>query len=154
MSAMPIPAGLSLPEHRWNKTPIPLGDSIRALALSVRGQADPSASQSWRAHLCSLLVPLREAFAQHRAVTEGDFGFYADVVNDAPRLARTVNGLVAEHHALDSAIARLARHADEGGTDAESLRHGAMAVLNELTRHRQHDADLVYEAYATDIGGE
>ena len=38
--------------------------------------------------------------------------------------------------------------------DAETLRHRAMAVLDELTRHRQHDADLVYEAYATDIGGE
>ena len=29
-----------------------------------------------------------------------------------------------------------------------------MEVLDELARHRQHDADLVYEAYATDIGGE
>jgi hypothetical protein len=153
MSVTPVPAGFSLPDHRWNTTTISLGDTIRALGLSVKGQADPPASQ-WRAHLRGLLVPLREAFAQHRAATEGDLGIYADVVNDAPRLARTVDGLVAEHHALDSAIARLARRADEVGTDAETLRHGAMAVLDELTRHRQHDADLVYEAYATDIGGE
>jgi hypothetical protein len=154
MSVTPVPAGLSLPEQRWNTTTIPLGDTIRALAHTVRGQTDPSAGQSWRAHLSSLLGPLREAFAQHRAATEGDLGLYADVVSEAPRLARTVDGLVAEHYALDSAIARLARSANEVNADSETLRHRAKAILDGLTRHRQHDADLVYEAYSTDIGGE
>lgn len=115
---------------------------------------DQALDHSWRTHLRGLLDPMREAFAQHRAATEGDEGLYADVVQDAPRLARAVDGLVAEHRSLEQAMARLASIADEVSADADALRRGARQVLDGLTRHRQHDADLVYEAYATDIGGE
>jgi hypothetical protein len=34
------------------------------------------------------------------------------------------------------------------------LRTWASDLLRELSRHRQRGADLVYEAYETDIGGE
>ena len=137
----------------------PLGDSIRNLAHSLRhlpeSPAVAAASDvSWRDQLRHLLDPLREAFAAHRTETEGDEGIYAEMVDHAPRLARTVDGLVAEHHAIDSAMATLAHWADEVSADAEILRRRAIDVLNELTLHGQHDSDLVYEAYATDIGGE
>jgi hypothetical protein len=141
MSATPFP------------TSVPLGESIRDLALSLINPA-ASSDRSWRVHLRGLLDPVREAFAQHRAATEGDKGIYAEVVHDAPRLARTVDGLVAEHHALDLAMDTLAQWADEVSQDAETLRRRALEVLGDLSRHRQHDADLVYEAYSTDIGGE
>jgi hypothetical protein len=36
----------------------------------------------------------------------------------------------------------------------ELARGWASDLLRELSRHRQRGADLVYEAYATDIGGE
>jgi FAD/FMN-containing dehydrogenase len=127
-----------------------LGESIRALSQTLRMPDMASVRQQLR----GLLDPLRAAFAEHRAATEGTDGIYAEVVYDAPRLANTVHGLVAEHAALDSAMAALARRADEVSADAEALRRHAYKVLDELSRHRQHDADLVYEAYATDIGGE
>ena len=149
-----MPTAYSLPEQSWTSTAVPLGETIRALALSIMGSSEQAPDHPWRDHLRSLLAPLREAFAEHRAVTEGDRGLYADVVHDAPRLARAVSGLVAEHHTLDTAMARLASIADEVSADAEALRLGAMEVLDDLARHRQNDADLVYEAYATDIGGE
>jgi hypothetical protein len=34
------------------------------------------------------------------------------------------------------------------------LRGWTSDLLHELSRHRQRGADLVYEAYETDIGGE
>ena len=128
---------------------VPLADSIRDLALGLGPRATPSRAVDLR----GLLHPVRQAFAEHRALTEGDDGLYAELVGDAPRLARTVDGLVAEHHSIDSAMERLIS-GTETGTDAELLRRDALVVLDGLARHRQRDADLVYEAYATDIGGE
>ena len=129
---------------------MPMGEMIRELGSSL---VSPVADD-WRGRLRHLLDPLREAFAEHRAATEGDDGLYAGLVYDAPRLARTVDDLVAEHHLLDTAMARLARAADEVNQDAETLLMGVLAVLDHLNRHRQSDADLVLEAYVTDIGGE
>ena len=130
---------------------IPLGETIRDLARSVVGPAEPD---SWPDHLRTLLRPLQEAFAAHRAATEGDDGLYAEMVLEAPRLAGAVDGLVAEHHQIGSAMERLAAVAHEVSADAEVLRREALDVLDGLAQHRQRDSDLVYEVYATDIGGE
>jgi hypothetical protein len=143
-----------LPERSWNASGVALGDTIRAFAMSLVVPHDQALDHSWRARLRGLLEPMREAFAQHRAATEGEEGIYADMVQDAPRLARTVDGLVAEHQTLELAMARLASIAEEVSADSDAIRRGARQVLDGLTRHRQHDADLVYEAYSTDIGGE
>jgi hypothetical protein len=75
-------------------------------------------------------------------------------VTDAPRLAGTVDGLVADHASLETAMARLAEAAARVSADVDLLHERAVAVLSELVRHRQRDSDLVYEAYSTDIGGE
>jgi len=154
MPVTPYSTAFPLPEQPWRNSGIPLGDSVRALALSLMNPASSASERSWRVQLRGLLDPVRKAFAEHRAATEGAHGLYAEVVHDAPRLAHTVDGLVAEHHALDTAMAKLAHWTDEVSADAEAIRRGALEVLGELSRHRQHDADLVYEAYTTDIGGE
>ena len=129
---------------------MPMGEMIRELGMSLVTPVP----DDWQGRLRHLLDPLREAFAQHRAATEGDEGLYAGVVHDAPRLARAVDTLVAEHDDLDSAMARLARAMHEVDQDTETLLRGALAVLDDLKRHGQSDADLVLEAYVTDIGGE
>lgn len=138
-------------DHAWNAGKIPLGETIRDLARTLIGPAEPD---SWQEHVRALLRPLQEAFAAHRAATEGDHGLYAELVFDAPRLANTVDGLVAEHHQIGSAMERLAAVASEVSADAEVLRRDVMEVLDGLAQHRQRDSDLVYEAYTTDIGGE
>jgi hypothetical protein len=109
---------------------------------------------TWQDHLRALLRPLQEAFAAHRAATEGDGGLYAEVVLEAPHLANTVDALVAEHHQIGTAMERLAAVANEVSADAEILRREAMEVLDGLAQHRVRDSDLVYEAYANDLGGE
>jgi hypothetical protein len=37
--------------------------------------------------------------------------------------------------------------------DAEAVRKQGTNLLGRLVRHRQRGADLIYEAYQTDIGG-
>src|SRR5262245_45985072 len=105
MSAASVPRPIPFPRGE-------LTDPVRALAASL---IDPP--EHWR----ELLEPVRAAFVEHRHATEGEEGLYADVVLDAPRLARMVDGLVAEHGELDSAIASLARAAQRTDTDAEAL---------------------------------
>ena len=86
-------------------------------------------------------------------VTEGPDGLYAELLDHAPRLARQVQVLIREH----AAIAAPCPASSAGSTPdvrVEDLRTWASDLLRELSRHRQRGADLVYEAYATDIGGE
>jgi len=138
MSAASVPAPIPLPRGH-------LTEAVRVLAASLIDPPD-----RWR----DLLEPVRAALTEHRHATEGEQGLYADVVLDAPRLARMVDGLVAEHGELDTAITSLARAAERTDTDAEALRADVQRILDDLDHHRQLDSDLVYEAYATDIGGE
>ena len=89
-------------------------------------------------------------------VTEGpEDGLYAELLDHAPRLARQVQVLIREHAAIAatmSALQRRDRHCRTYGW--RSSARGPVELLRELSRHRQRGADLVYEAYETDIGGE
>ena len=163
MSVMPLPTSRALPERPWGAAIVPLGESSRALARTLSGprrrgsrrESEPHRDvDEWYLRLPALLAPLRSAFAEHRTVTEGEAGLYAEVVHDAPRLARAVDGLLAEHDRLEGAMQALAHMAEDQAIDQASLRERALRMLADLSRHRQHDADLVQEAYATDIGGE
>jgi ABC-type transporter Mla subunit MlaD len=148
MSVSPRPHASALPGvSRQSVTP--LGLRLYAFSARVR-DSDPVAVEA-------VLEPLRAAFADHRAETEGATGSYADVVQDAPRLAHAVDVLVAEHDCIDAAMARLASLAarpDDGDATTAALRRVAHEVLDGLRRHGQHDSDLVHDAYAIDIGGE
>ena len=117
-----------------------------------RALATPAGEPGWRTGVMSRLAGLREAFADHVTVTEGIEGLYAELLGSAPRLAHGVDGLVRDHtrlrHAIDAVWARAP------AARPQELRLWAGDLLRDLYRHRQRGADLVYEAYQTDIGGE
>lgn len=115
-----------------------------ALAVSP---ADPA----WRHGVAAELVRLRTEFRTHVELTEGPDGLYAEVLVDAPRLVHQVYSLGREHAMVLAALDALAARID---ASPERLRSWAGDLLRELSRHRQRGADLVYEAYATDLGGE
>src|SRR6185503_19202679 len=129
---IPVP----LDRRPWNAAtgPVRMSESIQAVNQVLRA---PEPDPGWRMHLCGRLMPLRAAFAEHREHTEGEEGLYAQVISDAPRLVHAVDGLVAEHAALDSAMAALARRAAEVSSDAEMLRRRALDMLDGLAKHRQ-----------------
>ncbi|MEU3452802.1 hypothetical protein ABZ671_04250 [Micromonospora sp. NPDC006766] len=127
-----------------------LGD-VHALA---RVLAASTGEPSWRERLMRHLGPVRQGFAEHVRVTEGPTGLYAALLHEAPRLDRGVRLLHREHAGIAAAIAALQRAAALPGVSAEELREGVGRLLSALDRHRQRGADLLWEAYQADLGGE
>ncbi|MBO4209243.1 hypothetical protein, partial [Micromonospora echinofusca] len=123
---------------------------IRGLATLARQPADPH----WRHRLSLHLADLHRSFALHIRLTEGPDGRYAELLADEPRLARRVQILLREHIAVDTALHALRRRVDLPEAGAVELHGWLTALLTELHRHRRHGAELVHQAYQTDLGGE
>jgi hypothetical protein len=70
-----------------------------------------------------------------------------DVIADAPRLASTVETLESDRREILAQFDMFATTRRADGAAAERL----MARLNE---YRQRAADLLYQAYGVDLGGE
>lgn len=124
---------------------------LRAMQGLERAVAAPAAEPTWRERVREQVMALRHQLAEHVVVTEGPDGLYAELLEHAPRLHRPVVRLVAEHGDLLAGCDALARQLAEPAT---AVRERAGELLAALSRHRQRGADLVYEAYAADIGGE
>lgn len=146
--------GKSLEVARERRTDLlgVLGDLERALA--VPAAADPS---SWVGNTEKVLLRLRDEFDVHIDVTEGPGGLYEECIDAAPRVAAQIGMLTREHRNLTASIdlgieAIKAGEADMGRIDA--LRDQLLELLRLLIRHRQRGADLVWDAYNVDIGGE
>lgn len=141
--AVPLPR---VPQH-----PVTLLGDIHAL---TRALAAPPTDPSWRERMSLWLGPVRRGFAEHVRATEGPEGLYAELIAHAPRLARGVHRLSGEHVAIGAELAALEHTAELPGASADELRRRVGHLLRELVRHRQHGADLLWQAYQTDIGGE
>ena len=134
-----------------------MGGLERALAVPVGGP-------DWLGRVRPALEELTEDFDEHIEVTEGPGGLHQAIMDGDLRLANAVIRLAEEHALIRSEIAALATAAqtwdvgeDQTGVDADRarlLRERANALLGQLVRHRQRGADLIYDAYETDIGGE
>ncbi|GAA0729543.1 hypothetical protein Drose_32805 [Dactylosporangium roseum] len=107
---------------------------------------------AWRPGVSRAVAQLRAAFAEHVDRTEGPSGLYAGVVGDAPRLARYLSVLVDDHETVRSALDELEGRLDS--CDHEEVRCEATQLIRAMWEHRQRGADLLYEAYETDLGGE
>lgn len=127
-----------------------------ALAAPAIGRFD-----EWTAGLGAALQTLQGALEGHVRTTEQPEGILDEIVRLSPRLANPVAGLrrdhVELHQLLADEAAALAAAPDAVGEQAEWItarRDEVMSLLGRLARHRQHGADLTYEAYGVDIGGE
>jgi hypothetical protein len=127
---------------------------LQSIHLFERALAVPAGDPSWRELVGARLAGLRDAVTEHVVVTEGPDGLYSELLDHAPRLCRGVDILTREHAAIVAAVDALCARLRVAALPVEQLRGWASDLLRELSRHRQRGADLVYEAYATDIGGE
>jgi hypothetical protein len=130
-----------------------LGDVELALA-----SPPSSGHQAWVARIHDTMGKVSETFELHVEVTEGPGGMYEEVLEVAPRLANVVRRFKAEHAAIrlgiNAELVRLAAAAAGEPVDIEATRVRLNRLLGRLVRHRQQGADLIYEAFAVDIGGE
>lgn len=125
----------------------------QALSMPYAGRED-----AWLRTSNQALRLLRQDIEEHIATTESDSGIHQEIISLEPRLANMVSRLTADHEALlerTSMMAVLFHTAQTKPMDicVAALRDEGKVVVDLLTRHRQRGADLVYEAYAFDIGG-
>jgi hypothetical protein len=114
----------------------------------------PVGDPTWRPEVTQAVAQLKAAFAEHVDRTEGPSGLYAGVLDDAPRLERSMSSLMQDHESVWSALDDLEGHLVRSGHDHEGVRWQAARLIREVWQHRQRGADLLYEAYETDLGGE
>ena len=122
----------------------------RALATPATGRA-----VVWGEAVHAALVTIADDFTAHIEVTEGPGGLHQAILAGDLRLANAVAALTAEHAQIAGEIAELVVDSDAPvtGGDVDGLRDRATRLHGHLLRHRQRGADLIYEAYETDIGG-
>jgi|BarGraNGADG00212_1021973.scaffolds.fasta_scaffold11204_4 hypothetical protein len=117
----------------------------------------------WLGDVRAQLDEVDARFASHIAGTEGEDGLYTEVLEVSPRLANAVNRLRAEHDEITAAVTALRGEIDQvvaHGLDDDAVdslaaaRESINRLIARLVRHRQQGADLVFQAYALDIGGE
>ena len=127
-----------------------MGRLERALAAPASGRA-----VVWGEQVHGVLVEMAEDFHEHIEVTEGPDGLHQAILSGDLRLANAVNTLAAEHSQIAAEIDDLVTGTEPPVTpqDAEAARAQGTNLLGRLVRHRQRGADLIYEAYQTDIGG-
>lgn len=122
-----------------------LVDLETAIAAAAPGRED-----SWGDQVRSTLVRLAEAFTEHVDATEGPDGLFAQVRRRAPRLDHHCRRLTTDHTTIAAELVSATAALDSGVAEA---REAVLSLLAHLARHRQLGADLVYEAYAVDLGG-
>ena len=132
-----------------------LGESMAALdaALALPIGLGPL----WRRRVRAALTELEHDLRDHRAITEEPGGLYADAVARAPRLASLAKLQMEDHLDFIEAVQRLLGERDEGLRSPDAVaahREAATELVGRIIRHRQRGADLIYEAYEVDIGGQ
>jgi hypothetical protein len=95
------------------------------------------------------MAAVRDEMRAHVRATEGPTGAYARVLRDAPRLAPGIQALVDDQRAI---LAALESAPATTLVDVERLRAWVRDIVDDVRSYRQRGANLLYEAYMTDLG--
>lgn len=112
----------------------------------------------WRLRVAMAVEHAAVRIEDHARQTEAPGGFLEQVLAETPRLQRRVDQLKVDHERLEKEVDALRIAVtmvsdDDVADQAPALRNKAVELLGQLTRHRQRGADVIYEAYQVDIGG-
>ena len=151
------------------KTPAPALDGVRLRRAGLKAAlsglelalAAPYANRvDWVMGVREALGAVHDVWTRHVVETEAPGAFLDELVTESPRLSKPASRLRREHSDILASIVRAEKRLasppgdDDGYTAfAEELRVDLTSLLAALARHRQRGADLVFEAYAVDLGG-
>jgi hypothetical protein len=131
-----------------------LRESLTALEQAL---ASPAVGRPliWGERVRSVLAEVADDFREHVEVTEGPGGLHQAILAGDLRLANAVMALTDEHQHITTELETLLAATDPplAADQVAAARERATTLLGALIRHRQRGADLIYDAYATDIGG-
>lgn len=109
----------------------------------------------WATRLRAALERLTGVLRTHARETDEPGGFFDEIIRRAPRLQNAVESRRREHGTLLAAAREMVGMLPaETAAEVDAVREAGIALLADLARHRQHGADLIYEATMVDIGGQ
>jgi hypothetical protein len=132
-----------------------LGGTMAALERALAAPA-PGRYAEWAERVDVALVELSADFEQHVLVTEGSDGLHEAILEAAPRLSKSIQRLAGEHALIRGLLRDLLALGTSlvAASQVDAIRKQGTALLGRLARHRQRGADLIYQAYQVDLGGE
>ena len=108
----------------------------------------------WRTELAAAVDVVDEVVAAHIAGTEEHDGFFQELLHESGgRLSASVRRLRRDHERSTELVGEL-RKALDAQADPAELRQVADELFAQLEAHRHRGADLLWQAYGQDIGGE
>jgi hypothetical protein len=132
-----------------------LRESIGAME-SALAEAAHGREAEWTGLVRERSAQLEDDFAIHLEVAEAPTGLHTQVLADAPYLAPQVNRLKRDHAGISKQFTEAHALLDPpgGDIDVDAVRLCLTDLIGMLVRHRQRGADLLWDAYATSLGGE
>jgi hypothetical protein len=131
-------------------------DLYQAILALEQAAARPAVGREdeWMGGVVDALAELEREIDDHIEITERPDGLYAEIAETAPRLTHRVDLLRGEHPEMRrSASALKERLQAEYTPGVEETRDEVQRILGRIVKHRQHGADLLWEAYSVDTGG-
>jgi hypothetical protein len=128
------------------------GRAAASLESAIVGAAGDRAV--WLRSVGAALQGLRVALVDHVQEAEAPSGLYAEIAETNPRLLPAVERLRRDHADMDLRIDDLEALVDADQPSTDAVRDAALVLLSEISRHRLRGADLVWELYDVDIGGD
>lgn len=130
-------------------------DALHALELHA-GSAAPGREPEWLTSVHDALTSFQHALRIQIDGAVAEDSLLTAVSSDAPRLLRPVHALRRRYQAISDDVATLIRQLDgnpkDDTIDATDIRQALDRLASELRYQRAREADLVYEAYAVDLG--
>lgn len=123
----------------------------RAIADLERALAAPAGSDRWSVAVADAMAGLVALGRQQRETMLEAGGLVEDLRTNRPRLVRRAEMLVDDIEDLITEMSML--HESVGSAEPQEIRDRALPCLGRVVRARQAMADLVWDAYWTDVGG-
>ncbi|MHB8187012.1 MAG: hypothetical protein ACYDDU_13225 [Dermatophilaceae bacterium] len=124
----------------------------------------PGGPMAWVQKVSAALLELSGDFRDHVELTEGPDGLYGAVIRSTPRLAHQVEKLTQDHATLTELMSDLLTLVGKAAgsfargesmrDELDEVRERGTTLIAALVRHRQRGADLMYEGYSVDMGGQ
>jgi hypothetical protein len=144
----------------------PVLDAVRRRRTSLRSSmnkvevalAEPAAGRAivWNGGVRAATLELQSCMREHVQATEGPDGFHREMLEAAPRLAHAIEVSVKEHVVITELVDDVLSLTGEltADDDVELIRERGTDLLARISRHRQRGADMIFEAYEADVGGQ
>jgi hypothetical protein len=148
-----VPDGLEQYLEQVRACRAELIESLAAVREALDGAARGEDASRQRVH--TALVELTRDFAEHVSLAERHDGFFQGV-REVPRLSRLVQQLIDEHPRLQADLHDFVALVERGDgvTEVPAFREELTELLDRLVDHRRRGGDLLYEAFAVDLGGQ